>query len=334
MRTKGCCIILAAVMLLAGCKSISMDEYVDTRTLTLVMQSTMSEYAKESATVFINKVSEISNGALKVQLIETDRALEVFDEGHDLFFASNEVMAEADGSFLSYTSPFYFSNYRHMTLTLNSEQFFSLTRETALNLLGAEALAAFYDGSQLFLTIRDETMNNPAELESLKIYIPDDPLLEYTLNRMGMETTVKTLEDRVDGFNTGYYLTIVCDSLFLENIVLPQRRERINVSQSFATAKINWMMLSAGTKADLSSYEKAVIDEALAYAIALGDRQLETKEENGIEHLKSIGAVITQPNYYEFFEKTDEILEESARYYNLWDWNQHRSIREIAPNYI
>ena len=108
-----------------------------TTVLQLAVQRGISSESAAGLDCFTNKVRELSGGEMIVETLPSDDVLDSLDRGCALILASNTEIARADSNFSSYTSPFYFYDYNHLTLTLNSERFRKIISDEALSLLGA-----------------------------------------------------------------------------------------------------------------------------------------------------------------------------------------------------
>ena len=337
MHKRGIALIIAAVFLLGGCESKAVSQSqsplqlpLTAKTLTLATQTDLSEIAQQSLQYLVDKTAELSDGALLLDVVASEDPIVLLDGGSDLLFAPNEVIARANGNFLSYSSPFYFFDYNHLSLSLNSESFQKLTNETTRSLLGAEPLGALYDGNSMLLTIRSEVPDSPDALEGMKFYLEENELQTYLFEEFGAEVVERSLDERIEGFNSGRYHSIECDTLALERIELPPKGHGISAYESFQRARINWVMLSVETKANLTEWEQAILSEAMAYLIAQNDGAVRAAEQRGYEHLRALDGTIMTVSYGEFSEAADRILIDSSWYNGLWDWTLHEAVREIG----
>ncbi len=180
------------------------------------------------------------------------------------------------------------------------------------------------------VTFRAETIDTLEQYTGLRIYIGENEILQYTFNQMGAQTVTKTLAERISGFNNGKYPVIECDTQALIYLRRPPERENFHACLSFHSARINWLMLSVNAARDLSEFEQAVLTEATAYAIAKNDDTVLEAELKGYNHLSELGCQIFYLNYNDFAEAATEILKNSPKYYNLWDWQLHEELRLLT----
>lgn len=301
------------------------------KVLTLYYQSGISEEADAALTVFSQKTLEISEGRLAILLKESDDPLRELDAGCDLIFSPNALEERVNGNFRSYTAPFYFRDSTHLSLTLNSGGFLETVDEMTLSLMNATSLGAFYDGNSVLVSGTSFYLSEPEELEEVKVYLAEgNVLLEYVLEALGAEVTVRSDEERLRGFLAGSYQTIEWDRSRLNELSIPQVEKPFYVCDSFHHARINWLMLSSTTEQQLNREQMAVLYEAAAYSIAANDRAVRQEEEDGFGHIESLGCQSGSVNYSSFTDRADEILEASARYSNLWDWENHRAVKNLT----
>lgn len=325
------CVILV-LYLLSGC---GQDKHADigkeVRTLTLAVNSDISSQGQAGVDCFAKKVRQISNGQLNIKVVESDDLLDSLDNGCELIFAPTAELARANGDFNSYTSPFYFYDYKHLTLTLNSKSFYDIIREKNLSLMNAMPIGAFYDGNSVILSSRDKMFDTVDQFQDSTVNILGDPLFAEVLKALGATVKERSSEYLLLNFGRNRDNAVMeCDTMALGELGAPKDNSQILVCKSFHRARINWLVLSQPAKESMSAFEQAVLTEAIAYSIAANDELVLQQEQQGFDYLKSLGAQISVPNYGEFSEATDKALRASIRYQSLWDWDQHVEIRELA----
>lgn len=320
--------------LLGGCaKSEKRTDSIprDARVLTLAVETGLSAQADEGITCFVDKVRQISQGQLIINVVESTDILDHLENGAELVFGSASELARANGNFNSYVSPFYFYNYEHLSLTLNSGSFYNIIRDSNISLMNAMPIAAFYDGSYVIISSRERMFDTVDQYIDSVVNISGDLLLEEVLEAFGAKVKERSSEYILLNFARNRdNAAMECDSMLLDQINIPEQLEEMFVCKSFHRARVNFLMLSQPAKEALSSYEQAVLAEAAAYAIAKNDELVLQQEEKGMTVLRDLGAQIISPNYGEFSEAADKALRASARYSNLWDWDQHVEVRKLA----
>jgi hypothetical protein len=330
------CLLFSALTICSfGCNNIvdstvspQIDAKKETRTLRLYIQEDLSEITVNAISVFCEKVALLSDNTLVVESVKVKDPIEGLDVDGDFAVMSSETTSRGDGNFKIFESPFYFSDYKHLTLTLNSENFIKMMKETTGSLLQAKPLAAFYAGNMALLTIRDLSLDVIEQYDGLKIATSEDELTTYFFEQIGAET-IKTAEhERLAGFYDGKYQTIEFDTLKLCDIKMPVDRTTINICESFHTPRIVWFIQSNKTK--FSKVENAILAEATSYSVANHDSTIKQIEKQGFGHIASLGSSLYVPDHGAFQKNVQTVLEASARYYNLWDWKLYEQIQSLT----
>ncbi|MFV0497832.1 MAG: hypothetical protein ACK5L0_06685 [Candidatus Fimivivens sp.] len=320
--------------LLGGCgRDVHPDTGEEVRTLTLAINADTSSYGRAGVDCFVQKVSQLSNGQLVVNVVERDDLLDALDNDCELIFAPTAELMRANSNFNSYISPFYFYDYKHLTLTLNSKNFFDIIREENLSLMNAMPIGAFYDGNSVILSSRDQLFDTTDQFQDSIINILEDPVLAQVLKALGATVKERSSEYLLLNFGRNRDNAVMeCDTLALEQMHIPVENFQFSVCKSFHRARINWLVLSQPAKESLTDFEQAVLTEAVAYAIAANDALVLQQEQKGFDYMEGLGARFSVPNYGEFSDAADKALRESIRYQSLWNWEQHIEIRNLASN--
>lgn len=324
--------VVLVLCLLCGCDKVDRAEIRgEVRTLTLAVKTDISSQGQAGVDCFAKKVRQISRGRLNIKVVDSEDLLDSLDNGCELVFGPTSELVRANGNFNSYTSPFYFYDYKHLTLTLNSKSFYDIIRETNLSLMNAMPIGAFYDGNSVILSSRDKMFDTIDQYQDSTVNILEDPVLAEVLKALGATVKERSSEYLLLNFGRNRDNAVMeCDTLELDQVTAPKESTEFSVCKSFHRARINWLVLSQQAKESLSAYEQAVLTEATAYAIATNDDLVLQREQKGFDHVESLGAQISVPNYGEFSEAADKVLRASVRYQSLWDWDQHIEIRNLA----
>jgi len=302
------------------------------RVLTAAVQNSLSDASMQGFKCFIEKVESISNGAIKIEPAQGDDVLDMLDKGYDIAFASNAEFARANGDFLIYSSPFYFTDYNHLTMTLNSQQFYSAMKNTNLSLLNSMPLGAFYDGNNYIISSREEMYDTIDQYSGRLInIIGEQPLFEEVLNALDADVKEREIDYMLSNFGKNRNISAMeCSIDLLGDITRREKVESFHICKSFHSARINWIMLSQPTREELSEYEMAVLTEAMAYAVAKNDSIVISEEQKSLEMAEDMGGTLTAPNYNEFFEAAAESIQNSDKYSGLWDWQLYNEVRKMA----
>lgn len=322
--------LLLAVLALSGCGQET-AQLTPAVTLTVAVQSGLSAEAMAGLDCFCEKVGTLSGGEMTVQIEESADVLDSLDQGCGLIFAANDELARADANFLSYTSPFYFFDYTHLTQTLNSQSFCDLIAGGTLSLLGALPLAAFYDGNSVILSSGPLSFDTADQFEGADLTISNDPVLSDLLRGFGARVRIREEESkRLEGFCGGSDPAIECRITSLRALTPLPGGEGFTVCQTFHRARINWIMLSQGTRESLTERQRAVLAEAAAYAVACNDQLVLASEERAFAAARSIGGDLTPVIFGEFIEPAQKILQGIDRYNSIWNWEQHLEVQQLS----
>ena len=310
----------------------NISEKTESRILTVAVQSGLSENAELAVECFIQKVQEISDGKITVEKLVVRDVLKEIDNGCDLAFGTNDEFARANGDFHIYSSPFYFADYNHFTMTLNSQQFNTVTRNSNVNLLKATPIGSFYDGAYYIVSSREEMYDTIDQYNGKTINtVGDQPLFEEILEALGAVSRERDERYMLANFGKNRNNSAMeCEVALLSDITKDEKVDSFHICKSFHRVKINWLMLTEAAKMSLTPYEMAVITEATAYAIAKNDGTVLEKEKESFEAAEEMGGTVTAINQYEFSSAADTVLKSSSKYGSLWDWTVYGEIRNIA----
>lgn len=328
-----------ALILSAGCSGeLQVDQsespLAQSVTLQLMVEPNLSAAAQIGLARFCEKAAEISEGEMQILVTQSEDLLQALDEGCDMVFAPNAELARANGSFNSYTSPFYFRDYNHLTLTLNSQSFYDIICDENISLTGSVPLAAFYDGNSYFVSTRNQYLDTVDQFldNTVNICEGEDALVfSETLEAFGAQVRERSSEYLLVNIGRNRDNAIMeCDTTTLTQLDFSERVKSLVVCRSFHRARINWLMLSQDTKEILTERQLAVLSEAAAYALAANDEYVLSLEKDGEEYLDELGASFTSINYGEFCAAVDEALHQSIHYNVFWNWQQHDVVRNLA----
>lgn len=300
--------------------------------LTVAVQNGLSKSALAGLDCFVEKVFELSGGKMAVKKEFCNDLLERLDGGSELAFGSNEEFSRANGDFAIFSSPFYFTDYNHLTMTLNSPQFYEAIENTNISLMNAMPIGAFYDGNRYILSSREEMYDTIDQYNGRTMNILENqPAFEEILENFGSSVRERDEEYMLSNFGKNRNIAAMeCEILLLGDITKQEKVESFHICKSFHRAYINWMMLSQTAKEALSDYEQAVITEAIAYAIAKNDNILLTAEEKSLEEAIEMGGVITAPNYSDFSYEAARVLRNSVKNGSIWDWQLYDEVQGLA----
>lgn len=122
---------LALALLATGCSSGELDspfrqnESLEVR---ISVSNTADETERDGMRLFVDKLVEYSEVPLDISLFyEDDPEASLLAGEADLIYVDSAGLIPYDSDFAIYASPFYFRDYEHLTMTLNSPTFIQLT---------------------------------------------------------------------------------------------------------------------------------------------------------------------------------------------------------------
>lgn len=344
MKTKirAAAAILAALLLLGGCSG-GVDTATEhlrgqsVQTLRMAVPETLSDHTRQGLDCFVQKVESLSQGRLRVETFSADDQLAALDEGCDLVLCDNDEMARANGNFDSYTSPFFFYDYNHFTMTLNSPSFFEAIADATISLANAMPIGAFYGGNSVFISTRGSTFDTMDSFDGATMNLMGDEdetgRLAFVLRGMGATVRTRDADYILKNFGKNRDMAVVDCPILLLDALTPVREERseIAVTESFHRPLIFWLVLSQNCADRLSEWERAVLTEATAYAVAKNDAAVCTQEEEMLTRfLDRYDAQMLVPNYGELSAVAETVLQTSTKYADQIDWALHSEVRQIA----
>lgn len=326
--------LMCSALLLAGCAlppsgSAAPLAANGQRSITLAVSNELATLPSKPLEALIKVAQEASSGTLEIKLEPTDDPLSSLDGGAELALLSNEVAAMANADFNAFSSPYYFRDYHHYAMTLGTQSFSALTDEKNISLLGAKPLGALYMGSYVMVNGRPTPLTDLDGFREGKITIADNPPLAYVLGGLGIKVMQKQRQEIIDGFNAQAYSTIECRKEDLIRLEMPEKSQRILVSDSFHRVDLNWIMLSDQAAAELSALHLAALTEGVAAAVAHNDRYYLDKEQEGLEHIYTMPYQVEPCSYSVFTAYAADSLRSSARYSNLWNWELYDAVKNL-----
>ena len=324
------------VFLLAGCahkwgsgKQNLRIELLSPRVrLTLATDQAVDEVSMKGLQLFAEKMATLSGGEIMVDIVASDNPVKLYTSGEaQLLFVPSQLLEEKSGEFAAYSSPFYFRNYDHMTMTLNSPTFQDLVEEDYRALLDGRLLAAAYGGSSVFLSW-SQYLSDIGDFIGLSLTTDDDEDENLVLQAMGGNLVLAEEEQRIQGFNSGFYETISCPAQRLSEIHLTEG-SRLYLADFFYDPTILWLFTSQELYDAMDDRLKMVLAESAAYLVGTIDEGRLAEIDAGREKLIQAGAEVTRISVDSTRRKAKEILRASPAFANRWNWERFEAVQEI-----
>ena len=334
--TRWLALLGAAVFLLAGCtpkggngqKNLRIELLTPRVRLTLATDQEVDEISMKGLQLFAEKMATLSGGELMVDIVTSDNPVELYTSGEaQLLFVPSRLLEEKSGEFAAYSSPFYFRSYDHMTMTLNSPTFQDLVEADYRELLGGRLLAAAYGGSSVFLS-RSRYLSDIGDFDGLSLTTDEDEDENLVLREMGVNLVLAAEDQRIQGFNSGFYETISCPAQRLSEIYLAED-SRLYLADFFYDPTILWLFTSQELYDTMDDRLKMVLAESAAYLVGTIDEGRLAEIDTGREKLIQAGAEVTRISADSTRKKAKEILRASPAFANRWSWERFDTVQEI-----
>lgn len=296
---------------------------------TMAVEKSISKDGLNALNMFCKKVDELSQGKTRIEYALSDDALKDFYDGKDFLFASNDVVSRANADFSSYTSPFYFKNYNHAMITLNSQKFWNLTGDVTQSLLNAKPLGCFYDGSYTFISTKIDNLSIPNMFKDLRIYGNFNYNDEFLLGSMGIKTMNSNLNTMIEKFNSNNYHTLFIRRDELNDIKMSKDRETIYLYDDFFKCKFNWLFISDSIEKDLDKYTIAIFSEAAAYAKSENEDEILKREKECLNHMKTLNTKQLTFDTDALYEYTLNLYQTDTKFKYSWDFDNHKAVRAL-----
>ncbi len=269
--------------------------------------------------VFGEKLEELSGGRITAEVSYTENPLDDLTKGADFAYLPNELVAMANSDFLSFSSPYYFTGYDDMTMTLNSDTFLSEIHEQSVSLMDASPVRAYYAGSRVLVNARELPLSTPDTLTDIELYgYGGDDVMTYYFREAGADVVTKTEQELIDGFSSGIFPHIEINRSALDKLTLPPRATKLYITESYHHFAVNWMFITESGRQRFTNDDMAVINEALAYSLGESDGAVLELEQSALENAASYELIAS--DYSAYSELSANILSISVRYSILWNW--------------
>lgn len=309
MRTgKRAAVFLLCAGLLCGCAPQTKPDISSApavRMLSFQVSSNLPPAVLEQADAFADRVMKLSGGLLLIDVTTGLADHESVKNGTvDFAFLSNIQLAQLDERFSMLHLPFLYDDYRHMSMALNSDEVLEILGER-LAPQNIVPLVAVYRGSNSLVTTRKE-VRQPSDFKDLVIAMHTEnaekltvfealsaQVLPYSQTSLmpALGTTVEILPEdlRLPSEN------VVVDTIEMgiEDVSkLTQDPNKLYLIYSYHTLSPLWLAANAESISQLTTFERAILDEACAGLLSGLERLRIERETNLTEQLRAQGVTI------------------------------------------
>ena len=176
----------AAGLLTTGCASNDLDSPLrpgnNSLQVRISVSSTADSAERDGMRLFVDKLVEYSDVPLDISLFyEEDPESSLLAGEADLILSDSAALIPYDSDFAIYSSPFYFRDYEHMTMTLNSPTFLQLTEQDCAENLQARQLGVLYGGTMMVIS-KESPIRAVKDMQEFTLAEPND---DYTAAAFG-----------------------------------------------------------------------------------------------------------------------------------------------------
>ena len=143
-----------------------------------------------------------------------------------------------------------------------------------------------------------------------------------------MNLVLAAEDQRIQGFNSGFYETISCPVQRLSEIYLAED-SRLYLADFFYDPTILWLFTSQELYDTMDDRLKMVLAESAAYLVGTIDEGRLAEIDTGREKLIQAGAEVTRISADSTRKKAKEILRASPAFANRWSWERFDTVQEI-----
>lgn len=281
---------LTLALLATGCSSGELDspfrqnESLEVR---ISVSNTADETERDGMRLFVDKLVEYSEVPLDISLFyEEDPEASLLAGEADLIYVDSAGLIPYDSDFAIYASPFYFRDYEHMTMTLNSPTFIQLTELDYAETLKARQLGVFYGGTMMVMTkespiravkdMQEFTLAEPSDYYTAAAFeslFGDITAASATLTETWRDETVTAME-----VNSAQLAQLLDEDM--EHAYFINTAHRIEV---------DWLYVSEDFYQSAGEELQAAMKEASAYALAYVDADRNKAYEDAYATLQERG---------------------------------------------
>ena len=247
------------------------------QTISLLIGAESEQVFLDGAALFAQKVAQLSNGALRIQVVSVEDPGTQFAE-ENACFALLESSANASFSrFFSVVSqPFLYNSYLHFTSSLNSARVLKYVGEDMLLTKNALPLAAFYTGSPQFIS---------AWRTSNLALIKDSPILLNPDNGgvaafQALGAIVDEIEDDSLRLQLLTQLEIEGAEFSLDTLEgADLKGEKFFLTMTYHKIDPLWLVVNGDYYKELSEKERAILQESCAFLFSAIDGKVLEREQ-------------------------------------------------------
>lgn len=191
-----------------------------------------------------------------------------------------------DSDFAIYASPFYFRDYEHMTMTLNSPTFIQLTELDYAETLKARQLGVFYGGTMMVMT-KESPIRAVKDMQEFTLAEPSDYYTAAAFESLFGDTTAASAT-LTETWQDETVTAMEVNSAQLAQL-LDEDMEHAYLINTAHRIEVDWLYVSEDFYQSAGEELQAAMREASAYALAYVDADRNKAYEDAYATLQERG---------------------------------------------
>lgn len=301
MKRLSVCII--CFCLLAGClpaEKGTLKLPAEQKTLTLAVPVNSDEITKNAVGIFADKVTELTENNLVIEVQEVSDPYEELKNGLALIPISR--LASVDSRLEMLTYPFFFDSVDHMSMSLNSPQNLELLTKIIPDC--SSTIGTLYTTSTILLTNKkyyDElgVETHIVSLQSSRFKELFEKLKAREVFAESYGTSIQRLLDKE---------VSAIEATFSQLKSIPPRDVKLNIIPTRHYIYGDMLMLGSQAEGKLNDFHKAAIYQAFCHALGYNDNARKQGENSITEGRYPVSLMLYQGSMENFRRSAESIL--------------------------
>ncbi len=304
-----------AVCVAAGALCLALSNMAQARTLKAAHSHVEDQATDLSFKEFGKKLSELSNGELSVSVFangqlggEREVAEQVLNGAVDISMVGGQLIENFYAPYATTNIPYLFRDYEHVKKFIKSDVAHKYLLDATLD-KGFLGLWFETCGPRSFYA--KKAINSPADLDGLKMRVPESPMSINTVKLLGGQPTPMSSSEVYSALQQG-----VIDGAE-NNFEYYVQSRHFEVApywnQDMHSMPPNIVIMSADTFESLSEQEQQWIREASEYARDFQMKMYDDTLEELYKEAEKLGIHVNMIDPKPFAEKTSSILNEELK---------------------
>ena len=263
---------------------------VQTVQLSFQISSRVDDVLLEQAELFMERVQELSEGTIRMELITAAPGSDALKQGEwDIALLYNIQMAQADSLFSMFGLPFIYDDWNHMSRALNCQQILEILQERLAN-KNIKPLAAIYNGNTSLVALEKDIRDVGDFKDRVLAVRADSEEKIKAFQALGAQVEPYPSLSIVEMLNSG--IVDAAEVSIDQTAGILAAPQDIHYINSQHTIKPLWLVVNAQTFEKLDSVQQAAIYEGIAGFLAQVDDARAQHESQLMLELQDQGIAI------------------------------------------